>query len=288
MPFFQNVFAADFEGYWLLADRQASLTFRCPHNAGRGSESVLAWATAPYDLSGNDASGNSKAVLTLSFAIGGRFADWADVSVTISAASLAVTTAAEVVGSLNNDATFADWFEASVTNADKGTPTVMIKQKLPQTRMRFYVKNGRAEVGLLFNKLAGVAPLPAYFARHTLANRYQFPDSQNMLIQLGTTGVDANVIDNAVDHRGVSLGYSHLAVPADYTLLAGRSGLFMITKNTLDGSNRVTTSILYQAGAVAGDMAKKIEYTYSGVATTPSTIAEIPYVLTSGDLVTPS
>ena len=293
MPFFQNVFTSDFEGYWVLADRQASLTFTCPHNAGRGPESVTSWAQGPFNLSGNDAGGNAKDVLVLSFALAGDFKNWADVSVTISGVSLAAITPDEVVASLNASTAFTDWFSASLAPYGKnfGTPTaqaVVIKQKHPQTKMRFYVKNGQAESVLKFNKLAGVAPLPAYFGRHTIANRYEFPDSQNALIELATTGEDANVIDNACDFKGHSLGYDHTAVPADYTLLRGRSGLFMFTKNTVDGSNRVTTAIVYQAGAVAGDMGKKIEYTYSGGGTTPTGVMEIPYTLTSGDILTPS
>jgi hypothetical protein len=295
MPFFQNPFASDFEGYWVLADRQASLTFRCPRNAGRGAENATAWTQGPYNLSGTDADGNDTNVLNLFFSTNmGDYKNWTAVSVTLTGANQGAVLPSEIVGCLNGNTLFSDWFTASLQTFQKN-PTgfisndrIVITQKKPQVSMRFYVAIGQAESLIQFNKLAGVAPLPTYFARHTIANRYEFPDSQNALIQLSTTGTQAAVINDALNPRGNSLGFSSSAVPADYALLAGRSGLFLFTNNTLDGSGRVTSSILYQAGAVVGDTGKKTEYTYSGSNTTPSTIAEIPYVLASGDIITPS
>jgi hypothetical protein len=127
--------------------------------------------------------------------------------------------------------------------------------------------------------------MPSYFSRHTIANFIEhgpggdnaYPDSLGLLIQL-TQPTDDWYITNA--------GLSTVA-SADYQLLYGRSGLFTFTKNTVDGSNRITSKIEYPAGAVAGMFAKKIDYTYSGANTSPSQITEIPYVLTSGDLITP-
>jgi hypothetical protein len=49
----------------------------------------------------------------------------------------------------------------------------------------------------------------------------------------------------------------------------------------------LTQIIEYPAGAVAGDFARKINYTYSGGNTNPSKVTEVPYVLSNGDLVTP-
>jgi hypothetical protein len=385
MPFFQNPFTSDFEGYWVLADRQASLTFKCPRNAGRGIESVIAWMQGPYDLSSNDADGNPTNVLTLNFTISADYKSWTTVPLLIGAtanipvtftgdgvgatasatvvsgvitavtippggggfgyapfvpastdpatglpdsgipgsgigttasiseantgsgATFSVTVSssgtitactvltggsgydtandilpAEIVGSLNNNPAFSDWFTASLQTFDKNpngltiNDRIVIKQKLPSTKMRFYVSTGGAESQIKFNKLAGVAALPLYFARHTIANRYQFPDSQNALIQLGTTGEQANVIDNAVDFANNSLGYLHTAVPTDSALLRGRSGLFMVTNGSVSG-----TTIVYQAGAVVGDMAKK-------TVTSGGNIIEEPYTLTADDiLVTP-
>ena len=149
--------------------------------------------------------------------------------------------------------------------------------------------NGRAESVLLFNKLAGVSEMPTFFERHSIANRFNYADSQNALIVLDDSGsnVDADVIDNAVDNKGVSLGFDHSSARADWQLIKGKSGIFNFQKITVDGSNRITQIIEYSAGSVEGDLARKINYTYSGANTNPSQITEIPYTLSSGDLVTP-
>lgn len=284
MPFFQNPFSSpDFYGVWLLGDRQHSLDFKCPRNAGRGDEYVISLGTAPFDLSGNDGNGDSKDVLTISFALN-DFKNWADLEVTITADSLAATTAQEVVTSLSNNAVFSDRFTTSVDRSGR----VTIRQKKPVTQFRFYVKNGRAETSLLFNKMAGVAELPSYFARHTIDNRYAYVDSQNALIQLDPSStVDADVIDNAVDERGASKGFDSSTVKADYQFLTGRSGIFNFQKLTVDGSDRITEIIEYPAGAKVGDLARKINYTYTGANTKPDQITEIPYTLDTGDLITP-
>lgn len=284
MSFFQNPFTQDFIAPWLLSDRQYNPDFKCPRNAGRGDEMVVSFGEAPFNLSGNDGDGNSKAVLTISFALNDT-KNWADLAVTITGSSLSAITLQEVVTSLQANAVFNDYFTARVRTDNK----IEIKQNKPVTSMKFFIKNGRAESVLLFNKLAGVSEMPTFFQRHTIANRFTYTDSQNALILLDASGsvVDANVIDNAVDNKGVSLGFSHSTVQADWQLIKGKSGIFNFQKITVDGSNRITQIIEYSAGSVAGDLARKINYTYSGANTNPSQITEIPYTLTSGDLVTP-
>jgi hypothetical protein len=74
---------------------------------------------------------------------------------------------------------------------------------------------------------------------------------------------------------------------ANYLLLNGRSGLFMFQKNTVDSSDRITVSIEYAAGAKVGDLARKTTYSYTGAKTKPDTWAQVPYTLTSGDIITP-
>ena len=149
---------------------------------------------------------------------------------------------------------------------------------------------------LNFNKFVGVKELPTYFARHTIANRYTFEDCTSMLILLdpATNTVDANLIDAAVDNKGVDLEYVSGTVRADYIMMVGRSGIFQFTKNTVDDDDRITASIEYPAGAVVGDLAKKTLMTYgdasggmSGIQQQPDQITEVPYTLTAGDLVTP-
>jgi hypothetical protein len=286
MPFFQNVFTNDFIGTWVLADRQHSPDFNCGRNYGRGDEVVIVHAKESYNLSGNDADGVAKALLTLSFAMNDPNT-WVDLAITISAASLAAVKASEIKTSLDANATFADFFATTLeVFEDDKTPRLMIRQRKPVTQFRFYIKNTGAETILKFNKFAGVAELPSYFARHTIANKATYPDGIGHLIQLGTTGVDANVITNAVDNKGISRNYTASA-QADYLLLRGKSGLFMHYKYTIDGSNRITQIIEYPAGALAGDLAKKTTMSYTAANTNPTLKAEVPYALQSADLITP-
>jgi hypothetical protein len=348
--FYQNVFVSEFRGDWVLGDRQYSPTFRCLGNAGRGPEIVRAWNQAPYDLSGNDVDGNATRNLTINFARDlDLFKNW--VSITVDLGVSATTTAADIVTTLTANTNFAAFFTASKDNDNR----VLITQRLPQEKFRFYISNGTAESVLGFNSRAGIADLPTYFSRHTIANARLRTDSQNILQQLTfeitaitsanpaqvtsvghglTTGdtitivdsdsgvtidgnrvatvvdannftvpvnnsgavgnygvwarrVDAALITNAVDKSGNSLGLALTDVKADYELLGGRSGIFTFTNNTIDGSNRITESIEYAAGAIAGDLGKRIRYTYTGANTNPDQVTEEPYTLAAGDLVTP-
>ncbi len=78
-----------------------------------------------------------------------------------------------------------------------------------------------------------------------------------------------------------------IVVHADWQLLRGRSGIFTFKKNTVDVSNRITQTIEYPAGALPGDFARKINYSYDGSNTQPTKVTEIPYTLTSSDLIVP-
>lgn len=289
MPFFLNPFTNDFSGMLLLGDRQYNVDWNCPRNSGRGDENVIVWAEGPYDLSGNDADGNAKNVLTISFALN-DYKNWSDLPVTISGASLSAITPQEIATSLLSDVRFADFFTVSTANTFKnGKPLLLIKQIKPQVQFKFYIKRGQADTVLKFNARAGIAEMPTYFDRHTIANRFTYTNSENQLIQLdpATSNVDAALIDAAVDARGVPLNYDSGTVRADYQLLRGRSGLFTFRTAILDGTGRVETMIEYPAGALAGDLAKKTTYAYDGANTTPITTAEVPYTLLDSDLVTP-
>jgi len=296
MSYFQNPFAEDFLGVWVLADRQHMPTFKCPLNSGRGSEIVTAWNKGPYDLSGVDADGASTDTLEMRFALDmDDFKNWATVSfdVTTTAVSTSAVTSREVISALNADGGFSAYFEAVVGAFDNETPRVLIRQKLPVVRFKFYMLNGRAEEAIRFNAKSGVAELPTYFDRHTIASRFDFEDSVNMLIELdpsnagGASAVDDGVIDNALGVKGKSLGLDSSTVQDDWELLRGRSGLFLFQKHTIDGSDRVTETIEYHAGADVGGLAKKISFTYSGGETNPTNVTEEPHTLTTGDLVTP-
>lgn len=303
MSFFQNPFSYDFSGVWILGDRQYNIDFKCPRNSGRGDELVTAWAVPLFNLSGNDADGNPLNTLVISFALN-DYKNWADLSVTITGATQSAVMPQEVVTSLTSNTVFNDFFTTRLDNYNitsgfynslNAPQRVIIQQKQPQVRMRFYIKNGQAESVLHFNKLAGVSEMPTYFDRHAITNRFAFPDAQNALVDLTPTGtvpnnVTAAIINNAVDFQGRNLGFSVTnggAVNADYILLKGRSGIFNFQKSTVDGSSRITQTISYPAGAQVGDLARLVKYKYTASETAPNQVTEEPYTLTSGDLVTP-
>ena len=287
MSFFQNVFAEEFRGNWVLGDRQQALTFICPANAGRGSDVVTAWNEGPYNLAIADADGNPRSILTFTFALSGDlFKNWATVGVNVAGAVPAATTPSEISTILNNNTTFNSYFVCSIEKFPSGTDRINIRAKTAPAKLKFFINNGGTEEAIRFNARAGVSELPSYFNRHTCANRFVFEDCQNILyfLQAGVLNVDDNIIDQAVNARGIPLNYNHTVVQPDWQLLKGRSGIFNFQLMTLDGSNRITQIIEFGAGSKAGDMARKIQYHYTGAVTSPDRIWETPYQLTSGDI----
>jgi hypothetical protein len=287
MPFFQNPFSDEFRANWLLGDRQHIPTFVVPGNSGRGKEIVYSWNSGPFDLSGNDADGDSKDTLVINYCLHNP-KNWAtlEIDLTAEAASSSAVTHEEIVASLRADVLFKERFNAEYDGARK---RVVITSKKPITEFQFYVVNGRADTVVGFNKRAGVAQVPSYFSRHTIDNRFNFSDSEGRIIELDPSGsdVDAAIIDNAVDARGVSLGFDSGTVKEDWQLLGGKSGIFNFQKLTVDDEDRITQIIEYPAGATAGDVGRKILYTYTDTNKNPDTIAELPYTLQTGDLITP-
>jgi hypothetical protein len=291
MPFFQNPFYEDFRGSLLLGDRQHIPGFEVKGNAGRGQELVVSWKDGPYNLTGNDADGNAKNILKISFALHNT-KNWATISVNVStgAGNASAVRPEEVVAALNADAVFKERFLASYTSYnDSKTPRIQIKSRKPVTELKFYIVNGQAETVLGFNVRAGVAELPTYFRRHSLANRFKYTDSQGLLVELDPANniVDADIINNAVDAYGRSLDYNSSIVRADWELLHGKSGLFQFTKGPGTGAVSTTeTIIIYHAGAKEGDLAKKI-VTQKNAGGTIVAQFEMPHTLTSGDMITP-
>ena len=280
MSFFQNPFNFDFRGNWILGDRQQALVFECKRNTGRSEEMVMAWNAGPYDLSGTDADGDDSSLLTIKFTIDMEYKTWAQV--TFNLGNSATTTADDIVDTLNGISNFSTYFSAAKENNK-----VFIRQKLGIHRFRFFVVNGGAEEKLQFNARAGVAELPTYFSRHTVGND-TFADCNQCLIELDVgDDVPANIVDDAVDAKGVSLGLDSGTVKEDWEMLEGRSGIFHFQNITVDGSDRITEIIEYPTGAVEGSLARKISYVYSGSNTKPSSIFEVPYTLESGDLIEP-
>lgn len=275
MSFFQNPFNEEFRVSLPFGDRQYNLTFIVPANKNQVTGSI-AWNLEPYDLS-------TYTDLTINFAIdNAEFKNFASITVDVSGATPAATTANEVVTLLNADEQFSSWFTAMVVESTKGSRVYRVGIKANTGKqMRMYVTNAGAEQILRFNKYAGVAELPTYCERHTIDNRFTFTDGQAALVKLNESDatVDRPIITDA--------GFDYSAMKADWQLLAGRVGIFNFQKITVDGSNRITQIIEYSAGAVAGDLGRKINYTYTSGNTNPDKITEIPYTLTSGDLVTP-
>lgn len=303
MSFFQNPFVAEFRGSWVLSDRQHSLTFSCPGNSGRSEEMVTCWnkpSDGIYDLSANDADGNPTNILNIRMTINGGFKDWSTISIDLTDNSNASLNPApvdssispyQIISILNSDPIFKSYFVASLENFENKKERIVIKQKFQTSRMKFFIINGQAEEILGFNARAGVAEMPSYFQRSKVwgGDMALLTDEINALVLLDTSSdVDSNIINNAVDSKGISLGYDSESTKEDYEFLEGRaSGLFTFQKLTVDGSDRITQIIEYPAGAKAGDLARKIKYTFSGTNTNPSQVTEVPYMLTDADLITP-
>ncbi len=296
MPFFQNPFAEDFQGNWVLADRQHSPSFRVPRNSGRGDELSISYESGPFDLSGTDADGDDRDTLRIFIALFPEFRTWVriDVDITTFADSVSAVTHFEIVDALNDDTSFSGWFTAENNVSNNRT---MIRSKKSGTEFRYYVENGRAEEALRFNARAGVAEIPSYFDRHkavhllTVEERASFTDNVNHLIPLdpGANTVDADLIDAAVDVNDRSLGLDSSTVRDDWEMLEGRSGLFTFQNLCLDANGDIAQIIEFHAGAVVGDTARRICYfrNAAGAGTNPVQITEEPHVLVSGDLVTP-
>lgn len=300
MTFFQNVFTSEFRGSFPVADRSLTPHFNCPRNEGRGDEIVFAWNEGPYDLSGNDADGNSTDTLVINLAMNvNDYHDWATVSLNIAGATPAATTAEEIVEIINGNDSFKGWFTAKVEKFDSGASRVSIRQNQPVPRFRFYIVNGRAEEKLRFNAKAGVAELTTYFHRHIVwinfdANEREiWSDGTNILIELdpsasgGASAVDTAIIDNAVDKSGKTLGLDSSNTREDWELMAAQSGFFEFTKGPSGGAVSTTdTEIIYHAGSKVGDFAQKIVTQFdAGGAIVAKFI--LPHTLASSDLITP-
>jgi hypothetical protein len=280
MPFYMNPFDQEFRGDLLLADRKHIPTFVVPPNKNK-SDQMVAWNNGPYDLS-------SFPNLTINYAIDPSMKAFSPFTVNIAGATPAATQVFEIVAALNANSNFSALFTAcQKTWVDKNQitqTTVFIQSKRPAQSIRVFIANSGAEQVLKFNLHAGIAEIPSFFARHLITN-WMNPESEAKLIRLDETdaAIDLPIIRTFVKDPT----WTASKMKADYQLIGGRSGLFTFKKQTVDGTNRVTSIIEYPAGAVAGDFAKKTTYSYSSSNTNPDVIAEVPYVLVAGDLITP-
>jgi len=312
MTYFMNPFHEDFMGVWVIDDRAHHPTFPCNRNAGRGHNIVAAWKEPSgdpprtWDLSGVDADGNATKDLTLQFAIGSDFLNWHFLTIDLTDDSNVSFTAVpsamqpwQIVDILNAHDTFPTYFTASLGQYENDPrDRLIITQKKPIEVMKFFVVKGTADEVLGFNVRVGVAELPTYFARHTVFNRdattglVAFEDGCNVLIELdpsnagGASAVDDDIIDNAVDAKGNSLGYDSSVVQDDWQLVQGQSSTFSFTKIASGASSSTITKIIYPAGAKVGDLAKKVVEEYDAGGDLMREFI-MPHTLVSGDLITP-
>lgn len=265
MSFFQNVFETEFRGSLMSGDRRLASNFKIGPNSN-GSNYMLSSVAGPFDLTANTD-------LTINFAYDPLLLGYASISVNISGVTVSETTPLDVVTALNGDAIFADLFVASSVNGK-----ILIKSKGNKPNFRAYISNGGAESVLKFNAKAPVVELPQYFERYAFENRfdYQRLGPHRLVLLDETDATDAAIITAA--------GFDPLSPTPDWELLAGGNDAFFFTKRTYSGG-KLATEIVYPAGAREGDLAKKTFYTYSGSDLIET--METPYVLTSGDLVTP-
>ena len=275
MSFFQNVFAQEYQGYLNTGnDRQYSLTFKIAANQNTQDFSI-AFNPEPFDLSSDN-------TLTINYAWDTDFKNWSALPINIAGATASETKAHEVVSALNGNSTFATMFEARVNkNVNENHVLILAKSMRPKQVVKMYISNTSAEKKLKFNKKALVAELPSFFERDTIENRFVFSNSANHLIKLDENdSTDQQIISDA--------GFDFSAMQEDWQLIRGRaSGIYMFKKQTVDVNSRITEIIEFPAGAIVGDLARKTIMTYTGVKTQPDEIFQIPYVLTSGDLITP-
>lgn len=281
MPFYQNVFDVEFKGTLILGENHA-LTFTALPTRNT-SKLLQSTNYGPFNLSTNN-------ILRLNYTQdNGK--TWYHLDLNLG--SSVKTTTVDIIETLNNNPIFNENFiaKANIDNKNGNVYLVIEAGKLAVLNrkggFKMYVSNTGAEKHLKINKNAYVVELPSYFSRHTInAGALQsdgkplFPDSLSTLILLDPNNSDdAEVITDA--------GLNPSTPKEDYELIRGRSRRLLFTKNTVDGSGRITETIQYNAGAQVGDFAKKTIYTFSGSNTLASNIFELPHVLTSGDLITP-
>lgn len=271
--FFQNVFDSDFMGSMIYSDRQYNITYKVGPNINK-TYLMVNWVDGPYDLTTFN-------VLTINISLD-KGIYYSPINVTLPAS--ANLTSFDIVTALNNDVNFKTWFDAEVYGDGSVNPTqysTRIKinaNKTLATRQseiwKCYISNTSAERVLGFNRKCPVAELPTYYNRHTIAQRPNFSDGVGMLILLDTSlAQDQAIITNA--------GFDYTNVQPDWKLLTGRAETFRFNIKTYDGSSRLTSELIFNSGAKAGDMSLLRLYTYVGATTAISAVYDTPHTLTA-------
>jgi alpha-tubulin suppressor-like RCC1 family protein len=273
MSFFQNVFDFEFRPTLLGADRQYQMSWKLPANTNR-SDYMLSGNAGPFNLSNGE-------ILTINYAYDVNFVNYSSMDIDISGTTPEATTAQEIVSTLNSDATFASMFTAVVypsTTNPQSPNKILIKGLNSRGIFRAYISNSGAEKILQFNKKAPIRELPSYFARYTIAERFNYP----------TLGPDRVIeLDPACPYEAgliSAAGYDPAAPKEDWELLQGQNEAYW-TYNRTYADSVLVSEIKYQSGARPGDLAKKIFYTYSGSDLIGQ--QDVPYVLQEADILTP-
>lgn len=273
MSFFQNVFDFEFRPTLFGADRQYQMNWKIPANANR-SDYMLSGNAEDYNLS-------TQPNLTINYAYDPDFMNFSSLTISVAGATAAATKATEVVAALNGNATFAGLFVASLYPSNKlpGSPNkILIKGLRSKGNFRAYISNSGAETILGFNKNAPVRELPSVFEKYSIDRRFEYPTLGPDRIVLLDTG---NSVDQAIINAA---GFDYTNPTPDWKLLAGFNDAFWFYKKSYT-SGQITTEIKYPAGAQEGYLAKKTYYEYSG--SDLIGVMETPYVIASGDLITP-
>jgi hypothetical protein len=283
MPFYMNPFNQEYKGLFPQVDNfafgKSLITFTVPNNKNN-STAMIAWNTEPYDFS-------SLTDLTINYAVDVELQGFSALTIDVSGATAAATTALEVATALNANSTFDTWFKAvaqNVTENNGSAPTqsVLITSKKQQTQIKAYMSNSGAESLLGFNKNAGIAELPTTFSKDNIVN-YHNANSAGQLIELdGTdTAIDRPIIRDFLDNQA----WANTDLLEDWQMLEGRGGRFVFQIATNDVNGHATEIITWSAGAVAGDMAVRTIQVWGAAADIlPDEKYEVPHVLTSSDV----
>lgn len=268
MSFFQNVLESEFRGNLFSSDRKLQSMFNMSANRNTSVYMVSNNQSNVFDFTG-------VTDLTINYAYDPSLIAYATRSIDVSGAILSATTLEEVISKLNADDIFKELFSASIyPNSNQ----ILITAKRSREYFKAYISNTGAETLLKFNAKAPVAELPEYFERYSFEKRFEYSNlgSHRLVLLDETDAIDAAIITAA--------GLDPLNPTPDWKLLAGSNDAYWFYKRNY-AAGLITDEIKYPAGAKEGDLAKRTYYTYSG--SDLIEIMETPYILTSGDLITP-
>lgn len=273
MAFFQNPFEFTFNGSLFGIGPQYTISYDIGANRNK-SNYIAAYNLEPYDLSGG-------ADLIFNVAIDPEMLHFRSFTISLSGLNINAVTAAEIVTSLNSNSDFSEYFTARAIKLNAGDvkSTVLMIAK-NRNFFRCYISNVDACFALAINKHAPVRELPDLFQQYAIQNIYSNLNlgSQRILYLDPADSNDAQVITDA--------GFDPLNPTPDWKLLASASPLYTFTKTVYVSGSKIDYQLVYNAGSEAGQMCKKIVYQYDG-SNNIIGLLEIPYILQSGDLITP-